>query len=89
MPSLQTLVLNCNELTGLQGIENIPALQAIVLDNNNIRDIPFNSLTGCKSLRYLHLEHNRIAAIPRLPHLTNLVALYLAHNRIQVSGSFK
>ncbi|CAG7734796.1 unnamed protein product [Allacma fusca] len=83
MQNLQTVVLNCNNLTTLQGLENLPSLRAIVLDHNRIRDVPFNCLAGCKSLKYLHLEHNRIANLPRLPHLTNLTALYLAYNKIQ------
>jgi Leucine-rich repeat (LRR) protein len=83
MQNLQTVILNCNNLTTLQGLENLPSLRAIVLDHNRIRDVPFNCLAGCKSLKYLHLEHNRIANLPRLPHLTNLTALYLAYNKIQ------
>ena len=87
MQNLQTIILNCNNLTHLQGLENLPTVRAIVLDHNRIRDIPFNSLSGCKSLKYLHLEHNRITSLPRLPHLTNLTSFYLAYNKIQVKNT--
>ncbi|ODN02700.1 Leucine-rich repeat-containing protein 9, partial [Orchesella cincta] len=83
LPRLQTLMLNCNQITSFKGLDKLTSVQAIVLDHNQIKDIPFNSFAGCKSLKYLHMEHNRIACLPRLPHLNNLAALHLGYNRIQ------
>jgi Leucine-rich repeat (LRR) protein len=85
MPKLRSAVLNCNQINVFDGLEDLDRVTALVLDNNRIHSVPYNSLMGCKSLRYLHLEHNRISNIPRLPHLANLTALFLAFNRIQVS----
>lgn len=84
MPFLETIMLSCNNLNSLKGLENVPTLKALVLDNNHIRDVPPSSFTGCKSLKYLHLEHNRLTSLPRFPHLNNLTGLYLGYNKIQV-----
>lgn len=77
-------MLNCNQITTFKGLDKLTSVQAIVLDHNQIKDVPFNTFVGCRSLKYLHLEHNRIACLPRLPHLNNLAALHLGYNRIQV-----
>jgi len=76
-------MLNCNQITSFKGLDKLTSVQAIVLDHNQIKDVPFDTLVGCKGLKYLHLEHNRIACLPRLPHLNNLAALHLGYNRIQ------
>lgn len=85
LPRLQTLMLNCNQITSFKGLDKLTSVQAIVLDHNQIKDIPFNTFVGCKCLKYLHLDHNKIACLPRLPHLNNLAALHLGYNRIQVN----
>jgi len=86
MPKLQTILCNCNNITSLNGFDDSSTIKAIVLDKNKIRDVPFNCLVGCKSLRYLHLEHNRLTSLPRIPHLQNLAALHIGYNKILVTS---
>jgi Leucine-rich repeat (LRR) protein len=84
LPSLRTVILNCNKIKGFEGLDDLSTLRALVLDNNHITQIPFSCMMGCNSLKSLHLEHNRISALPRLPNLRFLSALHIGYNRIQV-----
>lgn len=87
LPTLRTVILNCNKIKGFEGLDSLSTLKALVLDNNHITHIPFSSMKGCNSLKNLHLEHNRISVLPRLSNLHNLSALHIGYNRIQVRES--
>lgn len=88
LPTLRTVLLNCNKIKGFDGLDNLTTIRAIVLDNNHITHVPFTCMSECNSLKYLHLEHNRMSTLPRFPNLRGLSALHVGYNRIQVQKCF-
>jgi len=58
-------------------------ITAILLDNDKINSAAQNAFEQCNELRYLHMDHNFLTVLPRLPHPNSLQSLHLAYNKIQ------
>lgn len=76
--------------TGLEGLHD---LRELVLDRNKIKTITENSFVSQWNLQELHMEENRLVAIPRsnfLIHLVNYIWKVLAVfvNLIQTFGRY-
>ncbi|CAG5119813.1 unnamed protein product, partial [Candidula unifasciata] len=83
LPSLKALFLQGNEISKVEGLEDLHNLKELVLDKNKIRQLSENSFTNLISLQELHLEDNRLRDLTGLGCLHNLSRLYLGNNRIQ------
>jgi Leucine-rich repeat (LRR) protein len=81
---LRVLTLESNELTKVDGLNGLPALQQLVLSKNKIKRLEPNgrSFAGLNELRGLQLEENGLRSLAGLGTLPKLRALFLAYNRI-------
>ncbi|XP_043506330.1 relaxin receptor 1 isoform X4 [Frieseomelitta varia] len=83
--ALNFINLNENQLTskGLR-LPELPALNEILLDENNFETIPDTLFAGCPSLKLLSMQKNRIKTIEgdTFQNLEQLVELNLAFNEI-------
>ncbi|XP_074533977.1 uncharacterized protein lrriq1 [Halichoeres trimaculatus] len=76
---LQSLTLRRCGLRSLEGINQLPQLSYIDVQENEISFIDCENLT---SLRVLNLNHNKLTSIHGLTGAENLEALELSHNSI-------
>lgn len=74
-----------NEISKVEGLENLRDLLELVLDRNKIKSINDTSFASQRKLQELHIEENRLRSLANLHHLENLLRLYVAMNRIQVN----
>jgi len=80
----ETLDLSDNDITDIseiKGLEDLPNLRILVLNNNEIKEI--KGLGPLTHLQELHLNDNHIKEIGGLETLTNLQYLDLRNNEIQ------
>eukprot|EP00066_Takifugu_rubripes_P016760 XP_011606026.1 PREDICTED: leucine-rich repeat and IQ domain-containing protein 1 [Takifugu rubripes] len=81
---LQLLSLRRCGLTSLDGINQLQKLSYVDVQEN---DISFVDCNNMKSLRVLHLNHNKLTSIHGLAGTENLDVLNLSHNSItRISG---
>ncbi|XP_056908246.1 leucine-rich repeat and IQ domain-containing protein 1 isoform X2 [Takifugu flavidus] len=81
---LQLLSLRRCGLTSLDGINQLQKLSYVDVQEN---DISFVDCNNMKSLRVLHLSHNKLTSIHGLAGTENLDVLNLSHNSItRISG---
>jgi hypothetical protein len=73
---VETLSLNYNNISSLEGIESFTNLQTLYVDNNLLTSINVSSLTN---LTLLSCEFNSLTVID-ITGLNNLIYLYLNHN---------
>jgi Leucine-rich repeat (LRR) protein len=79
---LKILDLRRNKLAGLQGISNMPELEALYLAENKIKSL--TGLEGCPNLKILHLRKNVIVNFDeQFPLLEGLTYLNLRENLIE------
>ncbi len=76
-------VLLGNDITKVEGLEELHDLRELVLDRNKIKGISEYSLVNQWNLQELHLEENRVREISNVGCLENLQRLFLGQNRIQ------
>uniref|UniRef100_H3BH59 Leucine rich repeat containing 9 n=1 Tax=Latimeria chalumnae TaxID=7897 RepID=H3BH59_LATCH len=81
--NLKTLFLQGNEISLIEGLEDLSFLQELVLDHNRIRVIGEASFIGQYNLLELHLEENRLRELNSLNTLVKLQRLFLGLNKIQ------
>lgn len=87
MSSLETLVLNNNNLTELKGhtFDGLDSLKVLDLSNCSIEKYDEESFIGLRSLEILHLKHNNLSTIESellFGNLSNLLELHLENNNI-------
>ncbi|XP_018576426.1 chaoptin-like [Anoplophora glabripennis] len=87
MTKLQTLLLNNNNLTELQGdtFYGLESLKTLDLSSSNIGMCDDKSFVGLKSLEVLYLQNNSLTAIESqlvFGSLSSLLDLHLEHNNI-------
>uniref|UniRef100_A0A8C4XE44 Leucine rich repeat containing 9 n=1 Tax=Erpetoichthys calabaricus TaxID=27687 RepID=A0A8C4XE44_ERPCA len=87
--NLKALYLQGNEISQIEGLENLHRLQELVLDRNRIKSINENSFVGQTSLAELHLSENRIRELSNLQPLPELRKLFLGTNKIQTPQRVK
>jgi Leucine-rich repeat (LRR) protein len=80
LTSLQTLNLQSNQITTINGLDTLTSLQTLTLQSNQITTI--NGLDNLTSLQTLDLSSNQITTIEGLESLTSLQNLYLSSNQI-------
>jgi Leucine-rich repeat (LRR) protein len=83
LPSLKALFLQGNEISKIEGLENLKELMELVLDRNKIKTIGEFSFISQQRLQELHIEENRLRSLTNLHCLVNLQRLYVGMNRIQ------
>ena len=72
--------LSKNNITDLNGIWNLPKVQILNLNFNNISNV--EELISIKSIISLHLAHNAIEEVNTLSKLTNMKELHIEFNKI-------
>ncbi|KAM9065380.1 leucine-rich repeat-containing protein 9 isoform X1 [Sarcophilus harrisii] len=81
--NLKFLFLQGNEISQVEGLDNLSSLQELVLDHNRIRTITDSAFVKPSSLVALHLEENRLRELTHLKPLIKLEKLFLGYNKIQ------
>ncbi|XP_025856373.1 leucine-rich repeat-containing protein 9 isoform X5 [Vulpes vulpes] len=81
--NLKFLFLQGNEISQIEGLDNLVVLQELVVDHNRIRAFNDSAFAKPSSLLALHLEENRLRELSRLQPLVKLEKLFLGYNKIQ------
>ncbi|KAM8780976.1 leucine-rich repeat-containing protein 9 [Rhynchonycteris naso] len=81
--NLKFLFLQGNEISQVEGLDNLLMLQELVVDHNRIRVFNDSAFAKPSSLLALHLEENRLRELSRLQPLVKLEKLFLGYNKIQ------
>lgn len=74
-----------NKISHVEGLDNLVALQELVVDHNRIRAFNDSAFAKPSSLLTLHLEENRLQELSKLQPLVKLEKLFLGYNKIQVT----
>lgn len=80
-----TYLFSGNEISQVEGLDNLLVLQELVVDHNRIRAFNDSAFAKPSSLLALHLEENRLRELNNLQHLVKLEKLFLGYNKIQVT----
>ncbi|XP_058149315.1 leucine-rich repeat-containing protein 9 isoform X2 [Dasypus novemcinctus] len=81
--NLKFLFLQGNEISQVEGLDNLVVLQELVVDHNRIRAFNDSAFAKPSSLLALHLEENRLRELSKLQPLVKLEKLFLGYNKIQ------
>ncbi|XP_006516440.1 leucine-rich repeat-containing protein 9 isoform X3 [Mus musculus] len=81
--NLKFLFLQGNEISQVEGLDNLIVLQELVVDHNRIRAFNDTAFSKPSSLLMLHLEENRLRELSKLQSLVKLEKLFLGYNKIQ------
>uniref|UniRef100_A0A673U1C3 Leucine rich repeat containing 9 n=1 Tax=Suricata suricatta TaxID=37032 RepID=A0A673U1C3_SURSU len=81
--NLKFLFLQGNEISQIEGLDNLVVLQELVVDHNRIRAFNDSAFAKPSSLLALHLEENRLRELSKLQSLVKLEKLFLGYNKIQ------
>nr|KAF6501217.1 leucine rich repeat containing 9 [Molossus molossus] len=81
--NLKFLFLQGNEISHVEGLDNLLVLQELVVDHNRIRAFNDSAFAKPSSLLELHLEENRLRELNNLQPLVKLEKLFLGYNKIQ------
>ncbi|XP_060274106.1 leucine-rich repeat-containing protein 9 isoform X11 [Ovis aries] len=81
--NLKFLFLQGNEISQIEGLDNLEVLQELVVDHNRIRAFNDSAFAKPSSLLALHLEENRLRELSKLQPLVKLEKLFLGYNKIQ------
>ncbi|XP_037596403.1 leucine-rich repeat-containing protein 9 [Cebus imitator] len=81
--NLKFLFLQGNEISQVEGLDNLVVLQELVVDHNRIRAFNDSAFAKPSSLLALHLEENRLRELGKLQSLVKLEKLFLGYNKIQ------
>ncbi|XP_012579855.1 PREDICTED: leucine-rich repeat-containing protein 9 [Condylura cristata] len=81
--NLKFLFLQGNEISQVEGLDNLVVLQELVVDHNRIRTFNDSAFAKPSSLLALHLEENRLRELSKLQPLVKLEKLFLGYNKIQ------
>ncbi|XP_070369811.1 leucine-rich repeat-containing protein 9 isoform X3 [Equus asinus] len=81
--NLKFLFLQGNEISQVEGLDNLAVLQELVVDHNRIRAFTDSAFAKPSSLLALHLEENRLRELSKLQPLVKLEKLFLGYNKIQ------
>ncbi|EDM03592.1 rCG62211 [Rattus norvegicus] len=81
--NLKLLFLQGNEISQVEGLDNLIVLQELVVDHNRIRAFSDTAFAKPSSLLTLHLEENRLRELSKLQSLIKLEKLFLGYNKIQ------
>uniref|UniRef100_A0ABI7ZBE3 Protein phosphatase 1 regulatory subunit 7 n=1 Tax=Felis catus TaxID=9685 RepID=A0ABI7ZBE3_FELCA len=81
--NLKFLFLQGNEISQIEGLDNLVVLQELVVDHNRIRALNDSAFAKPSSLLALHLEENRLRELSKLQSLVKLEKLFLGYNKIQ------
>ena len=79
-----TYLFSGNEISQVEGLDNLLVLQELVVDHNRIRAFNDSAFAKPSSLLALHLEENRLRELNNLQPLVKLEKLFLGYNKIQV-----
>ncbi|XP_012511481.1 PREDICTED: leucine-rich repeat-containing protein 9 [Propithecus coquereli] len=83
LTNLKFLFLQGNEISQIEGLDNLVVLQELVVDHNRIRAFNDSAFAKPSSLLALHLEENRLRELSKLQPLVKLEKLFLGYNKIQ------
>ncbi|KAM5273608.1 leucine-rich repeat-containing protein 9 [Ctenodactylus gundi] len=83
LKNLKFLFLQGNEISQVEGLDNLEVLQELVVDHNRIRAFHDSAFAKPNSLLSLHLEENRLRDLSKLQPLIKLEKLFLGYNKIQ------
>ncbi|KAM5241625.1 leucine-rich repeat-containing protein 9 isoform 3-T5 [Hipposideros larvatus] len=81
--NLKFLFLQGNEISQVEGLDNLEVLQELVVDHNRIRAFNDSAFAKPSSLSALHLEENRLRELSKLLPLVKLEKLFLGYNKIK------
>ena len=80
--TLTTLDLSENDLTRLDGLESLAALETLALDRNRVKLLDAGAFAGLANLRVLRMEENGLRSLAHFDALVSLRALHLGGNRV-------
>jgi hypothetical protein len=80
--TLANLDLSDNDLTRLDGLESLAALETLVIDRNRVKVLDAGSFAGFANLRVLRMEENGLRSLAHFDALVSLRALHLGGNRV-------
>ena len=80
--TLTTLDLSENDLTRLDGLETLAALETLSLDRNRVKHLEPDAFAGLGNLRVLRMEENGLRSLAHFDALVSLRALHLGGNRV-------
>ncbi|XP_030880362.1 leucine-rich repeat-containing protein 9 [Leptonychotes weddellii] len=80
---INRLLFFWNEISQIEGLDNLVVLQELVVDHNRIRAFNDSAFAKPSSLLALHLEENRLQELSKLQPLVKLEKLFLGYNKIQ------
>ncbi|WP_162011186.1 pneumococcal-type histidine triad protein [Streptococcus sp. S784/96/1] len=81
LPSLETLNLDNNSLTSLEGLEEARALKNLSVSNNNITTLSLSHPQG--TLKELTINKNKLNDLEGINNLTVLDSIYASQNKIK------
>ncbi|XP_075387944.1 leucine-rich repeat-containing protein 9 [Tenrec ecaudatus] len=81
--NLKFLFLQGNEISQVEGLDNLAVLQELIVDHNRIRTFNDSAFAKPSSLLALHLEENRLRELSKLQPLLKLEKLFLGYNKVQ------
>ena len=80
--TLTNLDLSDNDLTRLDGLESLAALETLALDRNRVKHLEPGAFAGLRNLRDLRMEENGLRSLAHFDQLVSLRALSLGGNRV-------
>ena len=88
LPNLRKLDIKANQLRTIEPFRNLPALETLILSDNNIASLDAGTFAGMPALRHLDLQRNMITDLADgvFSGLT-LESLWLTSNRLTSIGS--
>ena len=82
LSNLKQLDLRCGKLKSLAGMEELPSLRSLSVDENEIKSLDALALQNFQNLEQLVIFHNRLTTLDGIEALTNLKKLDASSNDI-------
>eukprot|EP00755_Sulcionema_specki_P010169 Sspe_Gene.6755::Locus_2269_Transcript_1_1_Confidence_1.000_Length_4905::g.6755::m.6755 len=82
LPNLKFLNVRSNDISKVDGLEQLPQLRELIFDRNKLRCFEEKAFAGCANLRDLRAEENMIKSLDGLGKLTSLTRIFLTANRL-------
>ena len=76
------IVTEGNDIIRIDGLERLPSLTELNLNQNKIKKIDPTSFASLSSLYVLHLEDNILRGLPSFQNFSQLQKIFLGANRI-------
>uniref|UniRef100_A0A7S4J9U1 U2A'/phosphoprotein 32 family A C-terminal domain-containing protein n=1 Tax=Guillardia theta TaxID=55529 RepID=A0A7S4J9U1_GUITH len=82
LSNLKVLFVQGNDISRIDGLENLTQVRELVLDKNKIRHVEYGAFSPLKNLRELYIEENGLKSLSNFLPLPKLQVLHVGSNRI-------